>query len=263
MDNDSSNKTDEPVVQAPKPANKPTGQSAGGLAVAAMVVGIVGLVFCWVPFLGLGAGITAVVLGIIAIKKAQNKGMSIAGLVTGGIATLINLVIVFFLIAGLALFGGAATIYGNAVNEASKEAKAQDSAKKDFDKGETAKFGQFEVKVNSVKRDYVPENEFQRAGEGKELIVVNVTVTNTGDSKSFTGYDLDLSADGISDSMSFTTTVEPEFTGGTMDKGATATGNLVYEIAKGASDLKLKYESYGFDYTGTAGFKNYTYTLKI
>lgn len=272
MDNDSSNKTDEPAVKAPKAASKPAAsQSAGGLAIAALVTGIVALVFCWAPFFGLAVGVTAVVLGIIALKKAQNKGMSITGIVTGGIATLVNLIFVSLFVAGLALLGSAAVVTGGAagelnkaVNEANKDAKAQESAKKDFNKGETAKFGQFDVKVNSVKRDYVPENEYEQAGEGKELVVVNITVTNKGDSESFTNYDLELSANGITNSASYMTTVTPQFEGGTMEKGASSTGNLVYEVPKGATDLKLVYKSTAFSYSSEdAGFKNYTYTLKI
>lgn len=265
MEEDSSNKTSKPEVVAPKPAsnNHSSSSAAGGLAIAALVVGIVALVFCWVPFLGFVTGVVAVILGIIALKKAQSKGMSITGLVTGGLATLVNLIFMFIFIAALAVVGGAASIYGQQVNELSQEAKTQATAKKDFNKGETAKFGQFDVKVNTVKRDFVPENEFERASEGKELIVVNVSVTNTGDSKSLTQYDLGLSVNGVADSSTSFTTVAPEFTGGTIAKGATATGNIVYEITKGATDLKLQYETTSFDYTSSDVVKTYTYTLKI
>lgn len=86
-----------------------------GLAIAALIIGIVAicsLIFGWIPFLGGGfsivCGAAAVVLGIIAMNKAQSKGMSITGLITGGIAVLagIGIIIawsVFFANAGQAL----------------------------------------------------------------------------------------------------------------------------------------------------------------
>jgi hypothetical protein len=77
-----------------------------GIGIAAMVVGIVALVLFWIPFLGLVLGIVAVVLGIVGIRKASrgeatNKGMAIAGVATGGVATLVGLfvVVVFLFIA--------------------------------------------------------------------------------------------------------------------------------------------------------------------
>lgn len=130
MDNDSSNKPDKqatPEQAAPAPAPAPAAnpaapapQSAGGLAIAALIVGIVAIIFFWAPFFGFVAGAAAVVLGIIAIKKAQNKGMSIAGIITGGIATLINLIFITILLVGLAAVGGAGVQINDAINEANK-----------------------------------------------------------------------------------------------------------------------------------------------
>lgn len=59
-----------------------------GFAVTALVTGIVGLVFAWVPFLGLILGIIASAFGGIGLYNAQHgkaggKGMAIAGLVMG------------------------------------------------------------------------------------------------------------------------------------------------------------------------------------
>ena len=71
-----------PPVQPPK-----------GLAIAAMVVGIISLLLSPTIFVGVIGGIVAVVLGIVALKKAQPKGMSIAGIVTGGIAILASVVL--------------------------------------------------------------------------------------------------------------------------------------------------------------------------
>ncbi|WP_156322491.1 DUF4190 domain-containing protein [Leucobacter musarum] len=92
-----------PNLQYPQPAYAAGGYPAPkkmGLAISALIVGIVSLLFCFVPFIGnaigILGGITAVVLGILAIKKAQSKGMSITGIITGGIATLIAVAGIIF-----------------------------------------------------------------------------------------------------------------------------------------------------------------------
>jgi len=266
----------DPVPEAvpkPAPAFVPpvtnTVQPTNGLAVAAMVVGIVALVLAWVPFVGFAGGIAAIVLGIIALKKTSGKGMSIAGIVTGAISILCGLVIAFMFFASLAILGGVAVEGGKVATEINKAAtnynKEQQEmidAKKDFSKGQTAVFGNFEVKANSVQRNYVPEDSYSAAGEGKELVVVNVTVKNI-DTKSnpFSSYDLSLNADGVASTTSYLT-VNPEFTGGDLSAGATTSGNIVYEIAKGASSLKLQYEENVYDLKNSE-LKTLTYTLAI
>ncbi|MBN8193819.1 hypothetical protein JI667_16845 [Bacillus sp. NTK074B] len=57
-----------------------------GMAVSALVLGIVGLVLGLVPFLGwflLPAWVLAIVFGAVGLKKNQSKGMSYAGLILG------------------------------------------------------------------------------------------------------------------------------------------------------------------------------------
>jgi len=241
-------------------------QMSNGIAIAAMVVGIIAILLSFVPFAGLTLGATAIVLGIIGLKKAASKGMSIAGLITGGLASLSNLVIIIMIFMGLTflggLFGGAVSTVGQITNDLHDEAQAQIDAKKDFSKGSTAVFGDFEVKANSVQRNYVPEEEYYQAGEGKELIVVNVSVKNiSSETTSFSSYDLDINDDGISEGSSYLT-VSPEFTGGSMSAGATATGNLVFEVTENASGLKLQYEDYTFNWEDSESV-TLTYTLEI
>lgn len=85
----------------------PTGPQSRdqGLAIASLVLGICSLtLICCGGFL---LGIPAVVLGVIAMKKADRgeasgKGMAIAGVTTGGIAlTLILIYIVMIILTGL------------------------------------------------------------------------------------------------------------------------------------------------------------------
>lgn len=69
-----------------------------GLAIAALILGISAAVTAWVPFLGAVLGITAVILGIIALKRRQPKAFGLTGLILGALATIgsIIMAITFF-----------------------------------------------------------------------------------------------------------------------------------------------------------------------
>ena len=72
-----------------------------GMAIAGMVCGIVGLLFSWVPILGLGLALTGVILGAKGMSAASKgeaggKGMAIAGLVCGIIALIWSVLTLIF-----------------------------------------------------------------------------------------------------------------------------------------------------------------------
>jgi hypothetical protein len=85
-----------PQQYAPPPAQK-----GSGLAVAAMVLGIVAVVFCWIPFLN----VLSIVLGVIALAlgvpamisalhgKRSGKGMAIAGVVLAVVAIIASIAV--------------------------------------------------------------------------------------------------------------------------------------------------------------------------
>lgn len=231
-------------------------QPTNGLGIAAMILGIVAFVFGWVPFFGFLAGVTAVILGIISLKKPGVKGMGIAGLITGGLAVLWSLFITVFFIIAILAAGTTGVAGGKAIDELNKaydsynaENKALIEGKKDFKKGETATFGQLEVKVNSVERDYVftGSDSYVTPDDGMEYIVVNVTAKNVGkESKYLSGYDLKINEDGITDTSSFYD-VSPALKSGSLAAGSSTTGNIVFQVTKGATGLKLQYETTVYD----------------
>ncbi|MET4780165.1 Ltp family lipoprotein [Glaciihabitans sp. UYNi722] len=73
----------------------PTTKTIGGLAVAALVVGIVAFLTGLVPVLGAIIGIAALVVGILALSKQQSKGMAITGIVLGGVAIVASISMTF------------------------------------------------------------------------------------------------------------------------------------------------------------------------
>ncbi len=67
-------------------------QSQGnGLAVASLVLGILSILFVWIPFIGLVAWILALiglVLGLVGMSRPTGRGMALAGSICSGIGLL-------------------------------------------------------------------------------------------------------------------------------------------------------------------------------
>lgn len=66
-------------------------KSARGLALAALIVGIVAFLTGLIPVVGLLIGLAAVVVGILALIKKQPKGLAITGTVLGAIALITSI----------------------------------------------------------------------------------------------------------------------------------------------------------------------------
>lgn len=64
---------------------------SNGMAVASLVLGILSILFVWIPFVGLVSWILApigLVLGLVALGKPVGRGMAIAGSICSGIGLL-------------------------------------------------------------------------------------------------------------------------------------------------------------------------------
>lgn len=261
--------TNTPAESTPAAAPAPHAPSTvNGLAIASMVTGILAFL-CGLFFMGLVFGIAAIILGAIALKKPKGKGFAIAGLVTGIVGAISGAIFTALWVVALVTVGISGSVVADELDKATDAYNAQNAevqdqieAKKDFAAGETATFGDFEVKVNKVTRNYTPENVYQQAEAGKELVVVNVTVKNTSDeAESFYSYDLDINEDGVANGSSYLD-VEPSFEGGSISAGASAEGNIVFEVTKDATGLKLQHEALVYD-AKTYTSKTLTYTLAI
>lgn len=73
-------------------------QPTDGVAygVTSLVTGIVAFLAGFIPWFSIPLGTVAIVFGALGLKKPSSKGMSIAGLVTGGIGALVGLAIALF-----------------------------------------------------------------------------------------------------------------------------------------------------------------------
>ncbi len=79
-----------------------TGSGTNGLAVAALVLGILSLLGAFVCGSGLLFGAIGIVLGVLGLKKANSepsqpqRGVAIAGIVTGAIGTVLSILVILF-----------------------------------------------------------------------------------------------------------------------------------------------------------------------
>lgn len=64
------------------------------MTIAGLVLGILGFVFWWFPFLGLVVSVLGIVLSAVSRKKSVN-GLSTAGLVIGILATVFSTIMTF------------------------------------------------------------------------------------------------------------------------------------------------------------------------
>lgn len=100
-----------------------------GLAITSMVLGILALALSWTSFPGVILGVLALVFGIVAIARARrdrvsNKGMAIAGIVTGVAGAIIGAVI---FIAAFRIAGDCRDQFGGTITEAELEQCVEDS----------------------------------------------------------------------------------------------------------------------------------------
>ncbi len=99
----------------------PRPPQSNGLAVASLVLGILSILFAWIPIIGLIAWILAplgLVFGLVALGKPVGKGMAIAGSICSGIGLLICLLWVI----GLGMAASSSAIVSDTASEVSEPA---------------------------------------------------------------------------------------------------------------------------------------------
>lgn len=248
----------EAVQTPPSPASPATGPT-NGLAVAALVVGIVAVVTGWIPFWGLLVGATAVTLGILGLKKAHGKGMAIAGIITGGIGALWGLLVAVFFTLAIVMSANTANTFQEAIQEEGKQNQSLIDAQKDFNKGQTANFANmYEVKVNSVEKNFEAGRTYQPE-TGNQFIRVNITLKNISDKPEYIDswrFTVDDNGRNVTNSY---IAVDDELDTDKLNPGNSVTGNLVYEVDASSSDFKLQYTEMIYDQVQKS--QKLTYTL--
>lgn len=257
--------TPEQSFQTPPPTPPVTPSPAGsGLAIASLAVGIFALLSCWLLLWGVVAGIAALVLGILSLKKkpeGKTKKFAVAGIVNGGVATLFGIVITILLMVGFTLSTqglGHSTSTNSMGFDASDQAMLD--AQKDFPRGSTANFGIYEVKVNSIQRNYTLSDP-SKMKDGYEYIVVNMTMKNIDKQSEFSGAYLFSVDDGTQKYGGNNNAPEPAIANGELQPGQSITGNIVFAIPENTQSLKLSFDHDIYASSGRS--KTLTYTLAL
>ncbi|MCC9178378.1 DUF4352 domain-containing protein [Arthrobacter sp. zg-Y750] len=244
-----------PGFGAPGPG-KPTNPEAGkGLAITALVIGIVSLLLCWVPFvnnlvfvlglIGLGFAIPALV---IAVKnRSRAKGMSIAAL----ILVVLSLVGVLATQAyyGRVLDDVAESIEDGADGVVDTSDEEQEAAATDaLAIGTAATVGDYSVTVTGVNTNAVDAimaaNEYNEAPAG-QYVLVDLAVEYSGDSEGNPWIDLSTKFIG-SDARQYDSTTcmatlpNPAYNVPTLEKGGAGTFQICMDVpAEALSDAKI------------------------
>jgi len=193
-----------PPVGYPQPGGQqPATRKGSGLAISALVLGIIALVLCWVPIVNNFAAILAVLglaLGIPALISARRGKRTGSGLAVAGV-----------ILSALALVGVLATqaFYSSVIDDvtddinsslestgdaesagaveaeaaANAEADASAAAAAALPLGQSGELSEYTVTVDSITanaNDIVAnENQFNDAPTG-QYVLVNLTVTYNG-----------------------------------------------------------------------------------
>ena len=106
----------QPQYQAQPQYQQTQPQGGSGFGVAALVLGIIALLLCWIPYVNITCTILAFIFGIIGIVKKSGKGQAIAGLVLSIIAAIPTIIIMVFLNAIFGALGWFGAHIDNATN---------------------------------------------------------------------------------------------------------------------------------------------------
>lgn len=210
-----------------QPGMPPT-SGVGGLAIAALIVGIVAFLSGWVPIVGLVIAIVGIVLGILAVRQPRGKGLGITGIILSGLAALtgiVMLVITFVLIPSAA---NNAQVFGDDADQWAEEVPDQEQTEEGFDEAEFSTVsGQLidtpcwsydgpQYFTNNISEDAVAacsgklelwgewddEGHFHPTGVGMTAGEISVMPVDTATSDGFgTVGDVDAAIEGLQDSF--------------------------------------------------------------
>lgn len=152
-----------PGQQPPVPTQK------SGMAVAAMVIGIIAIVLSFIPVLGFVSfilGPLAVIFGIVALVKKRGKGQAITGIITGAAGFVIVLI-------GTLMFGAL-------VSSVDEEMQRQDQLEEEIEEDAEAA-GEEDAEVDEIEEE-VAEDDAPADDSTGEWVEVE-TLSGTGDQR--------------------------------------------------------------------------------
>lgn len=175
----------------------PPAKGSNGLATAGFVLGLLGFLGSWIPVVnvvGIILGVLGAILAAVGLAKSKRvragKGLAIAGVVLGGLALVIGVVVNVAFVNAVddAVDDATDTSVQTPVDSSSKDADNAEQADKKLGTsrsnpaplGSSVTGGNWTVKINSVKT--AKQDSLGAApAAGHTLLVVNLTAVYNGD----------------------------------------------------------------------------------
>ena len=240
---------DQPPMQPPAPAFvAPPSQVLG---IVALILGIVAFLSGLTVIGGIGLGIGAVVVGVIALVKKQGKGMAIAGVALGGFAMVFSVGLMVFYIFLYAQVGK---------NESysSSSSVSKTAIGNTYPKGSVAVFGHYNVTVTNIARTPVTTTLYTE----QQAAHMRLSMKSDGDAT--------LTPDQLVTGMTCVTAESSDYltvdsvVSGSLTIVPPTTQSVVIDVecpvAVGTSDLSIDYSDYG-DYS--TNYQKITSSLKL
>ncbi len=127
---------------APPPGYQPQ-RSSNGLAIAALILGILALLSCWTVVGGIVFGLVAIVLGLFGVRRSRTtnsgSGMAIGGVILGVLGLLAAVALIVFGVSMFNKVGGGD--YVSCVNDANGDQSALQQCADEFQQNLEDKFG--------------------------------------------------------------------------------------------------------------------------
>lgn len=229
-----------PVRQAPR----------NGLGTASLVLGIVGIVFAWIPivgFIGFITGILGTIFGGVGISRANkgtatNKGVAMTGLIVS-LGALVTSTIVFFSFASYVAEGANASAPplpapraagGSAATAQIDEPISSDQT--EFRVGQTANLDGYEIFVDKVQAA-------RSTIGGQALVCSMVTLTNKSDENQDFNVVFDWKIQDPAGVQQIPTTFAADVLGsGELAPGGTTSGKVCVETSRTTGNFKVIYD---------------------
>ena len=216
-------------------------EHARGLAITALVLGVIAIVGSWVPFFNVFSmvlGVLSIVFGAIGlIIKLSKKDKSLA-LVIAGIALGILTIVI-----AVNMNKGASDAISDAVDEISNGSQElQEVANKKYTVGDEITFDGKTIGVTKVARNWSSGSSYIKPDSGKEYVLVEVKyINNTDKDLSYNALDWRI-VDSAGDITSYAwVSTDNDLNSGQLLPGGTKTGNIVFEVAKNDTSLATRF----------------------
>ncbi|MBR0183665.1 MAG: DUF4352 domain-containing protein [Clostridia bacterium] len=214
--------------------------------VVTLIMGIVALIGCWIPFLNIISMIIAIsglIIGICSIvkflkKKCRNCALAIIGMILS----------VITICLGFSINNSISDTFNKDSKPISKNSQPinsdnSESTNNEFKLGDVISFDDKEVTVTNLTRNYNTGNEFSKPKDGKEFVKVTVEIKNKSKSDiSYNTFDFKIKTDnGVLESTSWSASPDDSLGSGKLAENGKIKGSMVFEVPKGDKKLSLRY----------------------